>query len=79
VFRVLAGFGLVVVVAALGAITVGGALLVRPVRFSRFLDDAFGLPAIRSDAVIAPIVARLIGLALIGCGCWVAFSAYRAG
>lgn len=78
-FRVLAGFGLVVVVAALGAMTVGGALLIRPVRFSRFLDDAFDLPAIKPDAVIAPWVARLIGLALVGCGCWVAFSAYRAG
>jgi hypothetical protein len=78
VFRVLAGFGLVVVVAMLGAVTVGGALLVRPVRFTRFLNDAFGVPAIRPGAVVAPMGARLIGLALIGCGCWIAVSAYRA-
>lgn len=77
-FRVLAGFGLVVVVASLGAFGVGGALLVRPVRFTRFLNDAFGVPAIRPGAVLASVVVRLLGLAVLGCGCWIAFSAYRA-
>lgn len=78
-FRVLAGFGLVVVVATLGAFAVGGALLIRPVRFTRFLNDAFGVPAIRPGTVVASLVARLIGLLLIGCACWIAISAYRAG
>jgi hypothetical protein len=79
VFRVLAAFGLVVVVATLGALGVGGALLVVPVRFTRFLNDAFGVPAIRPGAVVAPVIVRVIGLGLIGCGCWIAVSAYRAG
>lgn len=78
VFRALAAFGLVVIVASLGSIMVGGALLAVPIRFSRFLDDAFGLPAIKQGARLAPIIVRLVGLALIGCGCLIAWNAYRA-
>lgn len=77
-FRVLAGFGLVLLVAVLGSITAGGMLLVAPVRVSRFLDDAFGLPPIRSGARLAPVIVRLVGLGLMFCGCWIAYSVYRA-
>jgi hypothetical protein len=73
-----AGLGLVVVLASLGSFIVGGALLAVPIRFSRFLNDAYGLPAIKQGAWVAPIIVRLVGLALIGCGCVIAWNAYRA-
>lgn len=72
------GLGLVVILAALGALTVGGALLAVPIRFTRFLNDAYGLPAIKQRAWVARSIVRLVGLALIGCGCVIAWNAFRA-
>jgi hypothetical protein len=78
VFRVLAGFGLVLIVAALGSIGVGGALLIVPVRFTRMLNDAYNLPEVKPGFRLSAVVVRLLGLGLILCGCLVAWNAYRA-